>query len=201
MRELVQQGSVWLENEQLNLVLDFCCRVIDSYGKTLGMRLNAFLLAAYTAARERGQARHSLRTKEFDQQRFRALFEITEAGFVPKSELTYEFLLKEFRTTAEVVSEKSFTEALEELQKIDAIQVGRGKFLFAVLLLLLDFLRSDGRKTKPKVFACKQPCKLDESDLPMATLSSFADTPPELTAFLRRLRTIFGIDPLVAPVQ
>lgn len=50
MRELVQQGSAWLENDQLIRVLDFCCGVIDSYGKTIGIKLNAFLLAAYNAA-------------------------------------------------------------------------------------------------------------------------------------------------------
>ena len=199
MRELVRQGSVWQENKELNRILDFCCQVMNVYGQTIGVQLNAFLLAAYKSATEQGQSRHSLRTKDFDQQRFQSLFEITHAGFVPNIELTYETLLREYKTTAEFVTERHFTAALEQLRTVDAIQVGRGKFLFAVLLALLDFLRSDGRRTKPKVFSCKQPCKYDESGLPLATLSSFADTPPELTAFLRRLRSIFGIDSLESP--
>ena len=199
MRELVQQGSIWQENQELTRMLDFCCQVMNVYGQTIGIQLNAFLLAAYRSATERGQRCHSLRTKEFDQQRFQSLFEITHAGFVPKVELTYEVLLREYKTTADLVNERHFTAALEQLGTLDAIQVGRGKFLFAVLLALLDFLRSDGRRTKPKVFSGKQPCKFDESGLPLATLSSFADTPQELTAFLRKLRTIFGIDPVESP--
>lgn len=124
-----------------------------------------------------------------------------EAGFEPKIELTYEVLLKQYRTTSDVVDEKNYLKALEALRVADAIQVGRGKFLFAVLISLLDFLRSDSRRTKPRVFACRQPCKIDDSDLPMATLSTFADTPPELTIFLRRLRVVFGLDPAVAPAE
>lgn len=194
MRELVQQGSVCVENEQLNRLLDFCCQVMDSYSGTLGIQLNAFLHAAYTAAKKRGEARHSLRTKAFDQDRFLFLFEITESGFVPKIELNFDSLLKEYNTKSEHVSAEHFADSLEQLRSSDAIQFGRGKFLFAVLISVLDFLRLDGRRTKPRVFSCKQPCKLDVSELPLATLSVFADSPQELTTFLRRLRTIFGID-------
>jgi len=165
MRELVQHGQVWAENEQLNRIVEFCCRIMESYGRTLGIKLNAFLLAAYTAARERGEARHSIRTKDFDESKFRSLFAITESGFEPKVELTYEMLIKEYKTTSALVGEKYFTEALEQLRHADAIQVGRGKFLFAVLISVLDFLRADGKRTKPKVFSCKHLCRLDYSYL------------------------------------
>lgn len=194
MRELVQQGTVCSENKDLNRILDFCCKVMEKYGQTLGIQLNAFLFTAYKSAKARGEPRHSLRTKDFDQQRFQSLFDITETGFKPKVELTYDELLKEYKTSADLVDRGCFNETLEQLRNLDAVHVGRGKFLFAVLLSLIDFLRSDGRRTKPKVFSSKQPCKLEESDLPMATLSSFADTPIELTNFLRKLRILFKFD-------
>jgi len=199
LRELIKLGSNWRENDELEKIVDFCSKALDTYGMTIGAQLNAFLSAAYRSAKSKGLNHHGLATKEFDEKKFGSLFNIDESGLKVLQEVNYDWLLGAFQTTAEAVDRDSFESTLKQLNSCNSIQYGRGKFLFAVLLRLIDFLRSDGRRTKPKLFTCKHPCKIDESDIPLASFSNFADTPIGLNKFLSHLRTQFGLDTQTRP--
>jgi len=194
LREQQSISNVVSENTEITRLFNFCNKVFTDYNSQLGIFLNAALWAAYDNSRLNGKTKHGINTKHFDENIFANTFGIDENGFSVKADTSYDSILRILNTTSDVVPKTKFAEGLRYFSSRDLLSAGRGKWLFIVFMNLIQNLRLDSVKTKPKIFQSKQPCLLaTRSQIPLSDFSSFADSPVGLSHFLHSIKRRFSI--------